>query len=104
MCSTVRILLQKKGGDRNWNRSQVGHSSNLDTGSKPFFFTVFLRIRLNTLRHFYSAVGKLFPTFLVWSIDMMDIVFLAIAAVLWGLMALMVWGFRKLERPQGGRP
>ena len=35
---------------------------------------------------------------------MMDIVFLAIAAVLWGLMALMVWGFRKLERPQGGRP
>ena len=35
---------------------------------------------------------------------MMDIVFLAMAGLLWGLMALMVWGFRKLERPQGGRP
>ena len=35
---------------------------------------------------------------------MMDIVFLALAGLLWGLMVLMVWGFRKLERPQGGRP
>ena len=34
----------------------------------------------------------------------MDIVFLAAVAVLWGVMVLLVWGFRKLERPQGGRP
>lgn len=34
----------------------------------------------------------------------MDIVFLAAGALLWALMALMVWGLRKLERPQGGRP
>lgn len=33
----------------------------------------------------------------------MDFVFLAGVAALWALMALMVWGFRKLERPQGGR-
>ena len=35
---------------------------------------------------------------------MMDIVFLLAAAGLWGLMVLLVWGFRKLERPQGSRP
>ncbi len=34
----------------------------------------------------------------------MDIVFLAAGALLWALMVLLVWGFRKLERPQGGRP
>ena len=34
----------------------------------------------------------------------MDIVFLAAVAVLWGVMVLLVWGFRKLERPQAGRP
>lgn len=35
----------------------------------------------------------------------MDIVFVAAAAAcLWGLMVLLVWGFRKLEQPQGGRP
>ena len=35
---------------------------------------------------------------------MMDIIFLGLAAGLWGAMVLLVWGFRKLERPQGGRP
>ena len=35
---------------------------------------------------------------------LMDIVFVAAAAGLWGVMALMVWGFKKLEKPQGGRP
>jgi hypothetical protein len=34
----------------------------------------------------------------------MDIVFLAVIALFWGAMVLLVWGFRKLERPQGGRP
>jgi hypothetical protein len=34
----------------------------------------------------------------------MDVLFLAGVALLWGLMVLLVAGFRKLERPQGGRP
>jgi hypothetical protein len=34
----------------------------------------------------------------------MDIVFIAAAAGLWGLMVLLVLGFKKLEKPQGGRP
>lgn len=33
----------------------------------------------------------------------MDIVFIAIAAGLWGLMVLLVRGFKKLEKPAGGR-
>ena len=33
----------------------------------------------------------------------MDIVFITIAAGLWGLMVLLVWGFKKLEQPAGGR-
>ena len=33
----------------------------------------------------------------------MDIVFLGGIALFWALMVLLVWGFRKLERPQGGR-
>jgi hypothetical protein len=35
---------------------------------------------------------------------LMDIVFVAASAALWGLMVLLVWGFKKLEKPQGGRP
>jgi hypothetical protein len=35
---------------------------------------------------------------------LMDIVFIAAAAGLWGVMVLMVWGFKKLEKPAGGRP
>ena len=34
----------------------------------------------------------------------MDAVFLLGAAALWGVMALMVWGFESLEKPDGGRP
>jgi hypothetical protein len=34
----------------------------------------------------------------------MDIVFIAAATALWGLMVLLVWGFKKLEQPAGGRP
>jgi hypothetical protein len=33
----------------------------------------------------------------------MDIAFIVGAAALWGVMVLLVWGFQKLERPQGGR-
>jgi hypothetical protein len=33
----------------------------------------------------------------------MDIVFIAAAAGLWGLMVLLVWGFQKLDQPAGGR-
>lgn len=34
----------------------------------------------------------------------MDITYIAIAAGLWGLMALLVYGFQRLEKPPGGRP
>jgi hypothetical protein len=34
----------------------------------------------------------------------MDMVFIAAAAGLWSVMVLLVWGFKKLEKPQGGRP
>lgn len=33
----------------------------------------------------------------------MDILFAGGIAALWGLLALMVWGFKKLEKPEGGR-
>lgn len=34
----------------------------------------------------------------------MDIVYVAGLALLWGLMALLVRGLKKLDQPQGGRP
>ena len=34
----------------------------------------------------------------------MDMVFVAAAAALWGVMVLLVWGFKKLEKSTGGRP
>ncbi len=33
----------------------------------------------------------------------MDIAFILVAAALWGVMGLLVWGFQKLEKPEGGR-
>ncbi len=33
----------------------------------------------------------------------MDIVYIAMGGGLWGLMVLLVLGFKKLEKPQGGR-
>ena len=33
----------------------------------------------------------------------MDISFVVGIVMLWGVMALMVWGFEKLEKPEGGR-
>ena len=34
----------------------------------------------------------------------MDITFVIGIAALWAVMALMIWGFKKLDKPQGGRP
>ena len=33
----------------------------------------------------------------------MDIAFVFGVAALWGAMVLLVWGFQKLEKPEGGR-
>ena len=33
----------------------------------------------------------------------MDLVYVAGLALLWGLMVLLVLGFKKLDKPQGGR-
>lgn len=33
----------------------------------------------------------------------MDILYVAGLALLWGVMVLLVLGFKKLEKPQGGR-
>ena len=33
----------------------------------------------------------------------MDFVYIAVAAGLWGLMVLVVWGFVRLEHTPGGR-
>lgn len=33
----------------------------------------------------------------------MDMVYVAGLALLWGLMVLLVLGFKKLDEPQGGR-
>jgi hypothetical protein len=35
--------------------------------------------------------------------NFMDMVFVLGAALLWGLMVLLVWGFEKLAPPEGGR-
>ena len=65
------------------------------------------------LHRFYGLGVNLYPLFALRSphfrIDgirrfLMDIVFLACVALLWGVMVLLVAGFRRLERPQGGRP
>ena len=34
----------------------------------------------------------------------MDFVFIVGIALLWGLLALLVLGFKALEKPDGGRP
>lgn len=34
----------------------------------------------------------------------MDISFVVGIALLWAVAALMVWGFKKLEKTEGGRP
>lgn len=34
----------------------------------------------------------------------MDLSFLLGVAALWGTLVLLVWGFKKLEKSEGGRP
>jgi hypothetical protein len=34
----------------------------------------------------------------------MDLVSILVATALWGVMVLLVWGFEKLEKTEGGRP
>jgi hypothetical protein len=34
----------------------------------------------------------------------MDLVYIVATAGSWGLTVLLVWGFEKLEKSQGGRP
>jgi len=34
----------------------------------------------------------------------MDLVYVALTVLMWGLMVLLVAGFRRMEPPQGGRP
>jgi hypothetical protein len=64
------------------------------------------------LRLLYAIAPPLYPIFACPfrysrhgfnSEDHMDIVFLAAGALLWGVMVLLVAGFRRLESPQGGR-
>ena len=33
----------------------------------------------------------------------MDLAFMVGTAALWGVTVLLVWGFEKLEKPEGGR-
>jgi len=33
----------------------------------------------------------------------MDVMYIGLAAALWGVLVLLVMGFEKLEKPQGGR-
>jgi len=68
---------------------------------------------LLSLRGFYGRPAKLFGVFTQAQPDsvrsifvlggFMDFVFVAGGVLLWGVTVLMVWGLRKLERPQGGR-
>lgn len=65
-------------------------------------FTPFLYRRSQSLPCFYGRAFKLVcRSFLEIQ---MDIVFIVGIGLLWGVMALLVVGFRKLERPPGGRP
>jgi len=52
---------------------------------------------------FYTAKPKLSVSFRWRSFMAMDLVFVAGAVALWGVSVLMVWGFRKLEKTEGGR-
>jgi hypothetical protein len=50
---------------------------------------------------FYTPAPTLSPSLLLEKV--MDLAFVLGAAALWGAMVLLVWGFKKLEKPEGGR-
>jgi hypothetical protein len=58
-------------------------------------FTVFLQPTDESHPRFYAPVSTLRVIHLTQEL-LMDIVFIAAAAGLWGLMVLLVWGFKKL--------
>ena len=66
-------------------------------------FTLFLQPTAQSHPCFYTHFSILCSIHLnqEWCMDM---VFLAAAGALWGVMVLLVWGFEKLEVPAGGRP
>ena len=64
---------------------------------------VFLRGLDKSQFRFYAPIATIRVIHLTQEL-LMDIVFIVASAGLWGLMVLMVWGFKKLEKPQGGRP
>ena len=66
-------------------------------------FTVFLQPVDECQLRFYAPLATIRVIHLTQEL-LMDIVFIAAAAALWGLMVLLVWGFKKLEKPAGGRP
>ena len=51
---------------------------------------------------FYTPKHKLLPSLLAGE-GFMDIAFVFGIAMLWAVLALLVWGFKKLEKPEGGR-
>ena len=78
------------------------HRQRSRRGSDHSGFTLSIRRAPHSLHRFYLSLSRLPPSKPI-GVEM-DIVFLLAAAGLWGLMALLVTGLRKLERPQGGRP
>ncbi|SFU78785.1 hypothetical protein SAMN05216350_105114 [Polaromonas sp. YR568] len=51
---------------------------------------------------FLHAESDTFSIVIRWR-KIMDLAFILGAASLWGVMVLLVWGFQKLEKPEGGR-
>ncbi|MEP6965780.1 MAG: hypothetical protein ABI845_09850 [Polaromonas sp.] len=81
------------------------------TGGGPFkprnrlscaVFTLSLYRRHHFHPRFYTRKPKL-PSSFLWGSGLMDIIFVLGGTLLWGVMALLVLGFKKLEKPQGGR-
>lgn len=74
----------------------------LQNGSRIPAFTLSIRYGPDSLQRFYASPIKLKPS--ISMEQQMDLAFLALAVALWGVMVLLVAAFRRLERPQGGRP
>jgi hypothetical protein len=82
--------------DRFLNKRHLARSLRFFNTAPAAFVPVFTARNLRSSYCFYS-----------WSRVMgigLDMTFVGGMAALWGLLALLVWGFEKLEKPQGGRP